>query len=940
MFSNSWVVKADIKFKYSASIPIFRRKDTAVINFLIHDNKKLYDISTFTGGEVTITFPQGHYIVRPCTKVNIDGLDYIQYIVNKEELVEIGRYKFHLSFNDATGRVSIQDILVDIFDSLGTAELAYIKLIQDLQNQITYLDSIIDNIVLKERKGKANGLVELDADGKIKELHMPDYLRKHIDTNVYLNWVHGLYIDKDGVAKYKTKDGGEENVGHEDTGSKVNVSVKIANGIATLTFTGNGSVVAKRYKDGDRTLLYVKQNGTILNGNSFPVDKTGIWSVYYKDNKDVEYIFKFNVSVDNLKEPTTTVDADNGEVTVVTDTGVEISKYAKGKQELSYFRTNGTTFTGKFSVAEVGDYTVYIKYKDGRERVYYLTVTEDDLEKVDDTPPVITMVLAPSNGTVTSANKILTVSIVDTNTISDKRYYFKSDSDSTVVNIQKFRDSANFGTKMTSDTQKITVQENGMMHVYARDSFGNDTMNTFYVSSIDRIGANRIEYDDVWDDVKNKYIVRVTIYASNVGNNIVNAQPSIVVENIKKEFGTGFVYLEYEVSSVTDHQITATVQSNLSSVFDVKMKGKVKSVSTAWSSTIFILYESGDVYVNGRNNEYGIMALPKDSVVDSSKWYKMPFPEKVKRLHVNAQGGLAHTTNGNIYVWGHAFYVGFEFKYPYGTYLYTPELYTDAMGAKEIIPNRGNFKFKGSDGRWYGVGYTASFGNGNEYTANKPVVLASNRTYTNVFGEDAYSFFIGTDNKLYASGSNNESQLGIPFVLPWLIRDARESTMLNPLGVVDSVFCGHDSASNFFHFKDGSMKGIGGVAEWGTGENQKVQNVTGMPTDEKPIMHNFERGLYSFLTDKGNVYVTGDNRRGELPVGNTGNIPLKQLVKVDTTEKIIDIKMNSITINFNNISNGLTMVADNGKVYGVKESEGMMIEITNDIMFKISGAKK
>jgi len=152
VFSNSWIVKADIKFKYYSSVPTFRRKDTAIINFLIYDNKKTYDISSFSKGEVTITFPQGGYIKRPCQKVNINGVDYIQHIFNKDEIVELGVYKVILSFEDNTGRVSLQEILVGFFDTIGTSELAYIELIQDLQNQSDYLESIVTTLFKKIKK--------------------------------------------------------------------------------------------------------------------------------------------------------------------------------------------------------------------------------------------------------------------------------------------------------------------------------------------------------------------------------------------------------------------------------------------------------------------------------------------------------------------------------------------------------------------------------------------------------------------------------------------------------------------------------------------------------------------------------------------------------------------------------------------------------------------
>jgi len=483
VFSNSWIVKADIKFKYYSSVPTFRRKDTAIINFLIYDNKKTYDISSFSKGEVTITFPQGGYIKRPCQKVNINGVDYIQYIFNKDEIVELGVYKVILSFEDNTGRVSLQEILVGFFDTIGTSELAYIELIQDLQNQSDYLESIVNDIIQKNKKGVANGIAKLDADGKIDISHMPSFLENHTKDSVFKNWVHGLYIDENFVAKYRTKDGGEEYVGHPDFSDSLRLTVTVSNGMANLIFTGKGSAVIKKYIFGDKTLQEVKVSGSLFTANNFPVDTVGNWSIYYKDENDKEYIYKFLVEVEDLKTPSITISVSEGEVTVTDDSTyvLEIQKWDTGIRDVAYFQTNGNVFIDTFSVDTIGTYSIYRKYTNGLEIVKVFEAKASDLITV---PPSITLLLTPNNQTWTNTDKTANVTITEKTTIIDKRYYYSTTDNITIAN---FRNDSNFGTVMSANIQNIVISNNGYLYVYAKNKGNLDVIQQISITSIDKV---------------------------------------------------------------------------------------------------------------------------------------------------------------------------------------------------------------------------------------------------------------------------------------------------------------------------------------------------------------------------------------------------------------------------------------------------------------------
>lgn len=932
VFSNTWVVEADIKFKYSSSVPTFRRKDTAVINFLIYDNKEIYDISTFTSGEVTITFPRGHYIVKPCSKVVIDDVSYIQYVIDKDELVELGTYKFNLSFQNASGRVSIQDILVNFFDSLGTAELAYIKLIQDLQNQVTYLESLVGNIVLKSTKGKPNGLVELDANGKIKELHMPEYLREHVDTDMYLNWVHGFYIDENGVAKYRTKDGGEENVGHPDVGTKINVTVKVANGVATLTFTGTGSVVAKRYMFGDLPMSTVKQSGIVLSGNSFSVDKVGIWSVYYRDDKNNDFIFKFSVATNDLKTPDTKINVSDGKVTIISDTKIALSKYEKGKQDVAYFQTKGVVFTGNFPVAEAGEYSIYIKYEDGREIVYYLTVTEEDLEKVDTEPPVIAFALAPSNSTTTSANKILTVSVTDANSAPDKRYYYRKYTDANGVNpsINTFRDDLLFGTKMTASTQQITVTENGIFYVYAKDSMGNDVMNQFTIYSIDKVGAYKVSYVDSWNEATGRYVITVDAYNQST-NTIVGMKPSLTYFNSKVESGDLSSRMVYEVAQLQDHTIEVTTQTGIKSVFDIKMRGRIEDIHSGWGRTVLVLYESGKIF----GQPYGetvLMGYPQGTTFDRYKFYEVPLAEKVTKLHVNNKGVLALTSVGNVYVWGEPWYLGLGFKYPMNTKVWSPTRLTEMANVKEIFPANWNLVYKASDNKFYGIGDTStSFGNNTEIAVSRPTQLGQSINYSNLWSDGERTYFFGNDSKLYGSGWNSNAELGIPFRYPYIYPQVTESTMINALGVASKVLSVAQHPNVYFHLTDGKMYAIGASLFWDSREKTAI-SVSGYPTNDPPKDKAFYNYNHAILSESGDVYVNGLNE-GALGLGHFNAVPFDTFVKLPLSGKARKVRMGLV-------GNEILVMMNDGKVLGADEETGQLVSKDDLYSFPIESAKK
>lgn len=404
MFKNIWDLHLDIKFRYSAEIPLFRRKDSAVLNMYLYDLKERKDISNFTKANLNIKFPSG--VIKDFTGKSVGtGINtYIQYEFEDEAMLEVGVYDIILTIEKDGGRVSTQKFNVAFFDQITKAEYAFVKMMQDLQNQLDYMDSVLGNIILNSTIGQANGVVPLDAQAKVPMGYMPLFLEDHINTNVYLKLVHGFMVNKDLELVYETKDGSLEYVGHPDNSglnNTLNLITTVIDSLVTLTYYGKGTATLQKWSQGNKTLEEMKVGGNTFTGKTFTVTSTGMHTIYYVDNQNREYVYKFNVTPEQLKPTEITTNINNGEVTITADTDISLSKYAKERRTVEWFRTNGVLFTGKFTVTEVGEYSIYVKDKHGREYVRYITVTENDLKPVIDKRPFQLLVFDNNNASLT-----------------------------------------------------------------------------------------------------------------------------------------------------------------------------------------------------------------------------------------------------------------------------------------------------------------------------------------------------------------------------------------------------------------------------------------------------------------------------------------------------------------------------------------------------------
>lgn len=390
MSKNVWDLPLDLNFRFSEQIPRFRRKDSAVLNIHLFESKERKDISNFSKATLSIQLPSQEIKKVEATRKGT-GIDtYVQYQFTNEVMTEIGLYTLILTVEKDGGRVSTQKFTVFFYDNESKADFEFINMMQKLQLQINYLDSIMDNIVLKDLIGKSNGLIPLDSNGKIPMEYMPVFLEDHINTNIYLNLVHGLMVDANLNLIYKGKGGNLEYVGHKEGKSTLSLMTNVKDSIVTLTYYGVGTVAEQRWMQGDRSLEEMKVKGTVFTGLEFKVNLLGTHTIYYRDSAGVEKLHKFNVSLSQMAPPNYEVYVKDGFLKVEGTPDIAFVKIAEGFKDLAYMRkvTNGTLVVFPYKITKAIWYTVYIVDQYNREVGKMLDVKDSDLEQLEDNRPL------------------------------------------------------------------------------------------------------------------------------------------------------------------------------------------------------------------------------------------------------------------------------------------------------------------------------------------------------------------------------------------------------------------------------------------------------------------------------------------------------------------------------------------------------------------------
>ena len=150
------------------------------------------------------------------------------------------------------------------------------------------------------------------------------------------------------------------------------------------------------------------------------------------------------------------------------ESGISVTKWAMGYQTASFFASNGTEFTGSFTVTTGGTITVYAIDEAGNESTAYYTIS-----KLDTSPPVL--VVAASS----AYNPTNTISATATDHQSGvaviKWAYGNYAADYFASN----------GNVLSGS--EITVTKNGVYTVFTRDNAGNFSIQPVTVAFVDNL---------------------------------------------------------------------------------------------------------------------------------------------------------------------------------------------------------------------------------------------------------------------------------------------------------------------------------------------------------------------------------------------------------------------------------------------------------------------
>lgn len=218
MFQNEYLLDIDLKIAPSFTAPRFRRGDTAILRFRLHDNGTILDSSQYDIAEITIVMPSKAEIVDYGKKETIHDFDLVTFQFAPLHMVEIGVYTIYLTLIKDGDRVSAPPLRVRFYDNLNPEDWSFITIIEDMQKEIIAMQLRLSEGINLNQIDVPNGVASLDASKKILDDQAPVFINEHIETYIRSdNGVHGLRITSDGTALYKDQNGEWKNVIFSET---------------------------------------------------------------------------------------------------------------------------------------------------------------------------------------------------------------------------------------------------------------------------------------------------------------------------------------------------------------------------------------------------------------------------------------------------------------------------------------------------------------------------------------------------------------------------------------------------------------------------------------------------------------------------------------------------------------------------------------------------
>lgn len=304
MITNEYLLDVDIKRTTAVQTPIFRRGDTAVLKFRIHDNNINNPVKKFDKAEITIVMPSGITLRETCQKENISGVDIARFQFQKIHSIEVGIYQIYLTIFTGADRISVPSIPIELTDNSSDADYEFEEIILDMQKELDTLKAQINAGIPLDSINKPNGIAGLDGQRKIPQDLFPDFFTNHINTSMFKDGAHGFMFDENGNPKVLINGNWEDAFFSEypiGGGSIHNPpEIEIDNGNITITFPVEITVLLKKWDKGIRDVAWFKTNGTVFTGNGFTVTETGNYTLYYQLSDGKEYIVTFQVRAEDL----------------------------------------------------------------------------------------------------------------------------------------------------------------------------------------------------------------------------------------------------------------------------------------------------------------------------------------------------------------------------------------------------------------------------------------------------------------------------------------------------------------------------------------------------------------------------------------------------------------------------------------------------------------
>ena len=259
----------------------------------------------------------------------------------------------------------------------------------------------------------------------------------------------------------------------------------------------------------DISLEYFENSGepiSIQSGREvvakYTVQENCTINVYVKDEQGYTYMYKRNlIGIDDPEpEPseaptiTLTQNTENPKQIDVDvqahNSSVDEVKWAEGKQNITYFATNGTrigqdkvgvAIHTEFTISAIGTYTVYAKDDNGNEAIKTIEITniEQTPPTEEDTTP-LDIIINQEN----TDNENVQVSINVLDNLTNINMVKVAQGQQTIDYFENEGQELTIQKDDNSAKAVINVTENGFYTVYAKDDAGNATIEVFEVTTI------------------------------------------------------------------------------------------------------------------------------------------------------------------------------------------------------------------------------------------------------------------------------------------------------------------------------------------------------------------------------------------------------------------------------------------------------------------------